>query len=196
MGREAAVPAGREPSDMELVSAWRSGDQNAFSLLLERYKKTILAKISAVHSDAEADDLAQECALGLLDAAESYDRNGGASFHTYASVCMDNRLRSAVRRSLREKNLINSRSSALEEEMPSVSQSDDPEKLMLARESAAQLWRLINEFLSPTEYNVLMLSLSGCSYAEIARRLDITVKSVDNALQRVRHKIKDAVSDG
>lgn len=181
-------------SDKALVAAFLAGDQQAFTLLLERYNGVILSKVAGVRTyGLEVDDLVQECALGLLDAVSGYRPEGSASFRTYAGVCIDNRLRSAFRRAGRMKNRIVSESVELTEDY-SAAATDDPEKLMLARESAAEIRRFITELLTPTEYNVLMLNLSGKTYAETARQCGMSAKAVDNALQRVRRKLKDAVS--
>ena len=188
-------------SDEVLVEYARQKRELAFSELLNRFTKMMLAKIAGAHPcGIDADDLMQECSLGLLDAVESYSPQAGASFATYAGVCMDNRVRSAMRKSAREKNRPLScylELSELEEQPEVAIQADagaDPEAMVLINEGVEELRTRIKSLLTDVEYKVFTLYLSGRSYEETAKSLGITSKAVDNAIQRVRRKLRKAVA--
>ncbi len=176
--------------------------QRAFSELLNRYTKIMLGKILVIRTvGADADDLMQECSLGLLFAARSYSPERDAAFGTYASVCMDNRLRSVIRSLKGQKNIPLSNYTELSEllENPAASEpadiGADPEARILISESVSELKELIARRLSDIEYRVFVEYLSGHSYDTIAKHLGISAKSVDNALHRVRTKLRRSLSD-
>lgn len=173
----------------------------AFSELLNRFTPIMLRKIGAARPcGMDSDDLMQECSLGLLNAVESYSHDGGASFATYAGVCIDNRLRSVLRGSRRDKNKPLSyylELSELLEQPEEAAQADpagtDPEAMVLINEGVGELRAVMRSLLSDVEYSVFTLYLAGQTYEEIARRMAIAPKAVDNAIQRVRRKLKKAV---
>ena len=146
---------------------------------------------------AEFDDLLQEGMLGLLHAAAMYDPARGVPFRSFASLCIRRRLIDAVR------SAGSAGSRLLSDALPlcAVSQGPlpdtaalhpvekDPEELLIGREEFLEFRRKLSDALSPFENRILALYLEGLSYAEIARRLGRPVKSVDNAVQRIRRKI-------
>ncbi len=137
----------------------------------------------------EKDDLVQEGLLGLFRAIQTYEEQGGASFSTYASACINNAMATAVKQATRKKHL------PLNEYLPlpegeAQAAADSPEETAIARENYVALLQKINGELSKLEKNVLALYLKGYDYAAVAKRLDTTPKSVDNALQRARRKLK------
>ena len=184
-------------SDEELVRLAAEKHPQAFSELLNRYTKLMLYKISCVKpAGDEAQDLMQECSLALLDAAESYSSDGKASFRTYAGVCIDNRLRSVMRRSETDKNKPLSGYMELSDYLSrsegsgEVSGGTDPEEQILINESIAELHQWLKQELSELEYKVFTMYLAGRSYQDIAKSAGIAEKAVNNALQRVRRKLK------
>ncbi len=182
-------------ADDVLVSLAQSGDQAALNTLLVRYTAMVKSIAScSFGASLEPDDLAQEGMLGLLAAVYSYAPEKAASFHTYASVCVSNRIVSAVRAGNRLKHSpLNSFVSLQESDAAS---QPDPEELLLADEKAEQLLLFLSEELSQLEYKVLRLHLSGDRYENIAEKLQISAKAVDNALQRVRKKLKFRLKEG
>ena len=133
--------------------------------------------------------------LGLLSAVGTYRPDGTASFATYASVCVRHRIISAVKRA---GSLRNVPPSAMEswddgdfEGLPNG--QADPERMLLEREEAARMRERLKAVLTELEYQVLMLYLSAYSYEEIAARLHVGAKTVDNALQRVRRKLDASI---
>lgn len=179
-------PAAEE--DQALVTAAQAGDRGAEETLILRY--TRLARVCArplFLAGGDSEDLMQEGLLGLLDAIREFDSRQGAAFGTFARVCIQNRLRSAVRSASREKHM------ALNAAVPWEGQEtpegglgpENPEDLVIAREETARLGRELSAF----EREVLGQYLKGFSYQEIAQTTGKPPKAVDNAVQRIRRKL-------
>ena len=187
-------------SDDELA-AMAAHDPQAFPELLNRYYRIILYKVAHVKAcGMDADDLMQEASLGLYSAVRSFSAKENASFRTYAGVCIDNRLRSAIRNSARDKNKPLSHYMELsdyykqEDAFSAADAGTDPEAMVLIDESVAELRQRLMELLSEKEYQVFtQYHLHDCSYEDIAECLGMDTKAVDNALQRVRRKLKSAL---
>lgn len=182
-------------TDGQLAGLVKAGDSDAFAELTARYMSLIRYKAAPFHSARlETDDLCQEGLVGLLNAARAYDSKNRAAFRTYAGVCIANRMIMAYRSALSRKNepLSNFVSLSGEEDLPLSGTVGgwDPETALASSEGVDQLWRRIRSALSELELRVLRLYLSGYSYAEAARKLSITPKAADNALQRARLKLK------
>lgn len=182
--------------DSQLAALVRNGDSDAFLELTSRYMMLIRAKAAPFHSTMlEADDLCQEGLMGLLDAVRSYREDGGASFRTYAGTCISNRIIMAYRWAAGRKNLPLNNFVPLNEEGNSyrtfAEEDADPEKMLVEEENLRLLKQFISHELSKMERQVLMLYLGGYTYKEIANSLRITSKAADNALQRVRRKLKE-----
>ena len=190
----------RGVSDDELA-ALAAHEQQAFPELLNRYYRIILYKVAHVKAcGMDADDLMQEASLGLYSAVRSFSAKENASFRTYAGVCIDNRLRSAIRNSARDKNKPLSHYMELsdyykqEDAFSAADAGTDPEAMVLIDESVAELRQRLMELLSEKEYQVFtQYHLHDCSYEDIAECLGMDTKAVDNALQRVRRKLKSAL---
>ncbi|MEE0253253.1 MAG: sigma-70 family RNA polymerase sigma factor [Acutalibacteraceae bacterium] len=186
-------------TDNQLVSFIQKGNSDAFVELTARYLSFIRAKAYPFRSSVlEADDLCQEGLLGLFSAARSYNPNKDASFKTYAGICIQNRIVAAYRSCARKKNIPLSQLVSLnDEETPQLSNiqgtnqaASNPETLLIDRENLEMVHQRIRQSLSKLEQQVLFLYLSGQSYSEIAAKLAIPAKSVDNAIQRVRRKLQ------
>ncbi len=139
------------------------------------------------------DDIIQEGLIGLLGAVDTFDEERGVSFETYAIACIDNRIYSALRQDSRKKNLpLNSSLSLSENEDSSleVLVTQSLEDLVILREEVSAVLEQIHEDLSSFEKKVLALYLEGYSYLAISELLSSSPKSVDNALQRARRKLK------
>lgn len=181
-------------TDSQLSVLVYNGVTEAFVELVDRYMPFIKAKARSFHNASlEIDDLCQEGLLGLLEAAEHYRSNSEVAFRTYAGVCIQNRMTMAYRKTKSQKRLSWIRSVSLnnmEEETDLPDHSLNPEELVMDGENVSQIKRQIGDSLSLLEQKVLFYYLDGCSYAEIAEKLSITEKAADNALQRVRRKLK------
>lgn len=196
MAEEIHMRPLEEYTDGQLISLMKNGNSDAFLELTTRYMSLIRAKAAPFHSTMlEADDLCQEGLMGLLDAAHSYQENGGASFRTYAGVCVGNRIIMAYRWAAGRKNLPLNNFVSLSEkdgvEDISLQAAENPEEKLMNHERFQLLKQYIGRNLSKMEHQVLMLYLGGYSYHEIAESLHITSKAADNALQRVRRKLKE-----
>lgn len=173
-----------EFSDNELIKLFREGNQTAFHQLVLRYMFAIKRKAADMNCRSmDFDDLVQEGFLGLYNAVNGYDERGGASFRTYAMVCIRNRMLSALRSAGREID-----TEELSEEIPARAETE-PENAFIIKEDFARLVRYIEEKLSKSELKVLSLYLEGKSYDEIASELNKSRKFCDNAMQRVRKKL-------
>ena len=179
-------------SDEQLAGLAEAGSEEAFSLLVGRCSSMIQAqarRYRGTHLDAE--DMAQEGFLGLLSAVQTYRETKKTSFRTYASVCIRHRMVSAIRRAGGEPPVPGFDP---EEEAGAAGVADgqggvDPALLVMQREETLRLQKWLEHILTPLEKRVLFYHLSAYSYEEIAQKLEIGPKTVDNALQRIRRKL-------
>lgn len=182
-------------NDEELVLRARQGEVEAFSQLVSRYLPMIRRRASRYPLPGlEAEDVVQEGLLGLLKAIRLYDSAQG-TFGAFASLCVSSSMATLAKSALSSRQRPLMDYSSLEDDMDGTALRDrsvGPEEQLIAAEQAAELNRKISSLLSPFEQNVLKLYLSGHSYTEISQLLSSTTKAVDNALQRVRRKLRSA----
>lgn len=180
-------------SDNRLIELVHKGNGDAFDVLAGRYLPVIRAK-AAVYGGAktEFDDFIQEGFLAFLHAVKSFDENAGASFSTYAGICIERRFFSVYKSEKRQKNIPADRIVPLHDgsltETPENGAS--PEQELIDKEAYHQMMAHIKKRLTPFEQKVLSFYLSGLTYAQTADALKTTAKSVDNALQRIRKKLR------
>lgn len=175
-------------NDEELAVVARSNNAVA-TLLVSRYSKLIFIK-SEIYANCytDSDDLSQEGLVGLLHAISSYDPDKGAKFSTFAEICIENRMKSLLAKG--------SKAAAPVENVYELTEWQDsiadetPESIYLYKEYFSELLNSIHFVLSPAEYKVFNLCIQGLSYKDVAKKLGITEKSVDNAMQRARKKIR------
>ena len=163
------------------------------ALVIKSFRPYIEQKVSGMRvPGADRDDLCQEAYVALLSAIGSYDEQKGASFSTYAITCINNRLADAVKTANRQKNRVLNDSVSLTDDSNPVEiiSYESPEKQTLDQEQYLELMHKIEDVLSEKEKKVLLLWVDGYDYTEIAEMLDMPVKSVDNALQRARRKLR------
>ena len=164
--------------------------QNIESILLE-YKDMVIARAHKYYIlGGDTEDLIQEGMIGLFQAAQSYDESKHASFDTFAGICVERRLVSAIRSANREKHQVLNSSLSLDDEsnpLPlEAGPSSDPEYQAMKGELLEEYGRK----LSPFERSVLNALLEDKSYQQIAKELGKTPKSVDNAIQRIKSKLR------
>lgn len=179
-------------SNESLVVPARSNDA-AMALLLARMAPTVKYAVQRARRTgfSESEDLAQEGMLGLLAAIKTFDPQKGASFSTYAGACVGNRITTAVRKSLRSGEVPEEKLVSLDNINVFVTDdSSNPESIIIGKDEADRLIRILDERLSVFEREVLHLYLSGSNYSEISAALSVSEKAVDNALQRIRKKLK------
>ncbi len=173
-------------SDEELAALCKS-NESAASVLISRYAKFIWKKAHAISTvSAETDDLFQEGLLGLFNAVSTFDNERGVKFSTYANVCISNKMTTALVKS----NQSDKSNDLSINEFENDLYFDTPESILLEREQIAELFLEINSLLSEKEWKIFRLYLTGSTYDQMARQLNLSPKVVDNALQRVRRKLK------
>ena len=181
-------------SDEELIRDFLSGNDDAFDLIASRYLgliSTVAKKYRCMSADIDDNDMIQEGMLALLSACRSYDGKKGMSFKNYLMLCVGNRFRSMMRSSARRRAVPARNMISLEDEADTAfdpTETPLPE-LVESKEYIDSLHRVLKTSLSDLEYKVAILHLSGYTYKEIAQRLNISLKSVDNAQTRIRQKL-------
>ena len=193
-------------TDDELQGLSVSGDRDAEDCLASRYMQLVRACARPLFlSGGDSEDLIQEGTFGLVSAIRQFSPDGGASFRTFAEHCIRMRLLSAIRSASRLKHFPLNGSLSLEQlsDDPNVRLSAfseeagaDPEEVVLARESKEELYSVLSDCLSKYEKKVLELYLEGLSYQNIAAALERDVRSVDNAVQRIRRKMARNLTSG
>ncbi len=195
-------------SDEELISLINQGNQDALEYLLKRYKELVTMKVSKYFIvGAEKEDIFQEGMIGLFKAVKSYKHGKQNSFKTFANLCIERQLITAIKTSNRQKHQpLNSYVSLNiaaydEDENTSVldvfdsNTVEDPLETITKREYYRLVEAKVNTSLSDFEKQVLHRYAKGESYVKIAEELDAPVKSIDNAIQRIRKKALKNLSD-
>lgn len=194
----------KEYSDELLVDMARHGDEKAEDFLLKKYKDFVRSKARAYFLvGGDSDDLIQEGMIGLYNAISHYDESKASSFMTYAAICINNKLLSAVSADNRKKNeplngYVSLYSVITDDAGEEASLSDvlpdtdnvNPENIILNEEQEKLARKRLLGKLSRLEKEILSYYLEGMSYSEIAAIIGKTEKSVDNAIQRIRSKMK------
>jgi RNA polymerase sporulation-specific sigma factor len=185
-------------SDEQLIRMYREGDKQIIDYIMEKYKNLVRQEANAMYLlGGENDDLIQEGMIGLFKAVQDYNTEKETSFNSFARLCIRRQMYSAIEASKRKKHTpLNTYISLYDskEEQASLietmeaSEESDPEKLMVSREYAELLESKLVETLSDLEQRVLYLHLLGTDYKTIARLIDKSPKTVDNALQRIKAK--------
>lgn len=190
-------------TDEQIVTEIKKGDEYALSYLLEKYKELVNMKVGKYFMvGAEKEDIMQEGMIGLYKAIKNFDTQKQNSFKTFANLCIERQLITAIKTSNRQKHMpLNSYLSLNmaaydNNEDDSVELIDtfnsntieDPLETVMKKEYYEQIHNNIEKSLSKFEKQVLDRFMKGESYNVIAKRLDSPVKSVDNAIQRIRKK--------
>ena len=186
-------------TDEALIDMLRSGDAEIADYLMEKYKPLVRKKTNAMYLiGGETEDLIQEGMIGLFKAMRDFDSQKEVSFFSFAELCINRQLYSALEASNRKKHIpLNTYISfSNQEDTDGVSleqmltdETASPEQLMIENESKEEFFQRLQEKLSPMEKKVLYLYLDGYSYTQIAELMEKTPKSIDNSLQRIRTKI-------
>lgn len=199
-------------SDEELIVRLRDGEEAITDYIMDKYKNLVRSKAKSMYIlGADNEDLIQEGMIGLFKAVRDYDSGRDASFFTFADLCVSRQMYTAVQASGRKKHIpLNSyvsfystgaedgRGAGEDGELSflNVLQSESgksPEELLIDRENLEGLERIIERELSGFEKQVLDLYVTGMSYSQIAKVLGRDEKSTDNALQRMKSKLKKAL---
>ncbi|MBE7061371.1 MAG: sigma-70 family RNA polymerase sigma factor [Clostridiales bacterium] len=183
-------------SDEQLVSLAQNNDLKATDVLVERYKSTV-ASITRSYFliGGDKEDLLQEGMIAMYSAMNSY--NGQVTFKSYVYTCVKNRIVSLIKSSNNQKNkplnnyvsLSGSVDGDADKTEIIIDSGFGPEEIFINRETVIELNQKIKKVLSEYEYTILSQYLTGLSYAQIAEKIGEKVKSIDNALQRIRQKL-------
>ncbi|AEY68011.1 RNA polymerase sporulation sigma factor SigH [Clostridium sp. BNL1100] len=189
--------------DEDVILEARAGDQQALEYLINKYKSFVRAKARTYFLiGADREDIIQEGMIGLFKAIRDYKGDKLSSFRAFAELCITRQIITAIKTATRQKHIpLNSYVSLnkpiFDEEsdrtlMDIISEESisDPEELIINREEFRGIENKMGEILSSLEWEVLTSYLDGKSYQEIAEDLDRHVKSIDNALQRVKRKLE------
>ena len=180
-------------TDEELAVLGKT-DKTAVAVLVSRFSKLVFIKSEIyANSETDSDDLHQEGMISLLKAIEAFDIRKGVKFSTFAEVCITNRMRTVSKKSVRDLSFAERIDS--DEAADVLSVEETPESIYFYKEFFSELWKDICSVLSLTELNVLTLCVQGLSYKSAAEKLGMTEKSVDNAMQRARKKIRALMHD-
>ncbi|NLM25422.1 MAG: RNA polymerase sporulation sigma factor SigH [Firmicutes bacterium] len=190
-------------SDEDIVELARNSDDLALEFLINKYRNFVRAKARSYFLiGADREDIIQEGMIGLYKAIRDFRADKLASFRAFAELCITRQIITAIKTATRQKHIpLNSYVSLnkpiYDEESDrtlldiiSGTKVTDPEELVISQEEFDDIESKMSEFLSDLEWRVLMYYLEGKSYQEIADDLCRHVKSVDNALQRVKRKLE------
>lgn len=195
-------------SDEELIIRLRDGEEGVTEYLMNKYKNLVRSKAKSMYLlGADNDDLIQEGMIGLFKALRDYDSGRDASFLTFADLCVSRQMYTAVQASRRQKHIpLNTYVSLYgstginhdgeEEELVNILAAraeQSPEEVIIDRENVVQLEQMIERELSSFEKQVLDLYMIGMGYQQIAKILGKDEKSTDNALQRIKTKLKKVI---
>lgn len=189
-------------TDELLIEQLRSGQREITDYIMDKYKNLVRKRANAMFLiGGDTDDLIQEGMIGLFKAIRDFNVDKDASFYHFADLCITRQIYHAVEASQRKKHLPLNTYVSLNAQMGQEGEEtfldvlesfeySNPEQLLIEREDARAIREKLKDDLSRFERQVLQLYLQGLSYRQIAEQLDKEPKAIDNALQRIRAKIK------
>jgi RNA polymerase sporulation-specific sigma factor len=197
-----------EMTDEEIVELAQQGEQSAVEYLVDKYRNFVRAKARSYFLiGADKEDIIQEGMIGLFKAIRDYRTDKLTSFRAFAELCITRQIITAIKTATRQKHIplnsyISLNKPIYDEESDrtlmdilSTTKIANPEEIIISREEFIFIERKMGEILSSLEWKVLMAYLEGKSYQEIAVELKRHVKSIDNALQRVKRKLEKYLED-
>ena len=191
-------------SDEELIEKLRQGENDITDYILEKYKPLVRKKTNAMYLiGGETEDLIQEGMIGLFKAIRDYRPDKDASFYHFAELCINRQLYSALEASNRKKHQpLHSYISLSDQDNQGavaaellVDQERGPEQMVIEQELWEEYKKRLEQNLSKMENKVLQYYLDGNHYIQIAEIMGKSPKSIDNALQRIRQKIRQIKLD-
>lgn len=198
----------REFNDNEILNYISEGNEIALNLIYEKYKPLInkiatnMFRRYCSNTSLEKNDLIQEGMLALNSAINHFKEQKDTLFYTYAKTCIERKIISVVISAHRQKNKPLNDSIAVEFSTDDVNvdvllkdNHMNPENIIIDRESESELLEKINNSLTDLEQQILQLKMDGFDYKEISLIVNKDTKSVDNAIQRIRNKIKKIVNE-
>lgn len=191
-------------TDEQLIRKLHNGEREIIDFIMNKYKGLVIKEAKAMYLlGGENDDLIQEGMIGLFKAIQNYDLTQETSFFSFAKLCINRQMYSAIEASQRKKHSpLNSYVSFYDDseegrviDTIEAGAESNPEQLMLGKEWVSKLEKELDEQLSPLEKRVLYLHLLGTNYKTIASLIDKSPKTVDNALQRIKSKAEKIINN-
>ena len=187
--------------DEELIEKLRLGDEKIMDFILDKYKPLVRKKANAMYLiGGDTDDLIQEGMIGLFKAIRDYNKEKESSFYHFAELCIGRQIYTVVEASNRKKhaplNSYVSLYSGTNEDGVVLADSlttgamENPEQMMIDQENLVLFMERLKERLSKMEGQVLDLYLAGLNYQQIAEEMGKSPKAIDNALQRIKTKVR------
>ena len=208
MGKCGMLPDYEQMTDEEIARLAQAGDEEASAFLLRKYKNFVRSKAHSYFLvGADHEDIVQEGMIGLFKAIRDFRPEKLASFHAFAEICVTRQIITAIKTATRQKHIplnsyISLNKPIYEEESDRTlmdiiteTQVADPEEMLIGRESYSNIESRIQESLSPFERRVMEAYMDGKSYQEIAEALGRHVKSIDDALQRIKRKLEKLLEE-
>lgn len=199
----ADVKKYQDLEDEEIIELVHQGDSEALDYVIHKYRAFVRAKARSYFLiGADKEDIVQEGMIGLFKAIRDYREDKSTSFRAFAELCITRQIITAIKTATRQKHIPLNSYVSLDKpvfdddsdrtllDMITGSKELDPEELIINREEFDQIEYKMTELLSDLERKVLALYLDGQSYQEISGELNRHVKSIDNALQRVKRKLE------
>lgn len=199
----ALLPDYDEMTDEQIVEIARAGDIDAQEYLINKYRNYVRAKARTYFLlGGDKEDLIQEGMIGMYKAIRDFRSDKLSSFRAFAELCITRQIITAIKTATRQKHIplnsyISLNKPIYDEDSDRTlldiitgNKVSDPEELIISQEEFSEIEEKMGELLSPLEWQVLMYYLEGKSYQEIAKDLGRHVKSIDNALQRVKRKLE------
>lgn len=192
----------KELADEELIVRYMDGDDSVVDFLMDKYKYLVRSQAENMFLlGADHEDLLQEGMIGLFKAIRDYDPGRDASFHTFAKLCISRQIFTAIEAANRHKHAPlntytslsetdNTQYNEIHQRLIEMTAVESPESMLIDKENMAQLEEILTAELSTLEKQVLDLYFIGMSTREIAAILGRTEKATDNALQRVKGKLR------
>jgi len=185
--RNTFVEFNENLSDNEIITRINNGEYELLHIIIKRYNEVILYYTQKYCPEAYREDAVQEASFALYSAVKNFDPEK-SSFRTFASLCIKRSVMSVLKSQQRQKDIPDELLSPIDE--IDVADCNSPEKIFFEREDLKQLTDNIRLELSPLEFKVLQHYLAFENYRVIAQELGIPEKSVNNALSRIRKKLK------
>ncbi len=200
-----------ESGDEELVDRAREGDDKAIETLLHRYRHYARAKARTYFlAGADREDIVQEGMIGLFKAIRDFQIEKNTAFRAFAELCITRQIITAIKTATRQKHIPLNSYVSLNKPAAGAAEGDedrplsdalvgstmaDPAELVISAEEIASIKQSVGRLLSDLETEVLQLYMDGKSYQEIADMLGRHVKSIDNALQRIKRKLEHHLAE-
>lgn len=191
-----------ELEDLQLIEAYQKGEDYALAVMLERYKGFIRLKAKTYYLvGSSREDVLQEARIGFYKAMRDYRHEKATSFRSFAELCMTRQIITAIKSATRQKhnainNYVSFSKTAFGDESDRTlieilaTNTHDPADLFSEQETLESIKKIIRDKLSPLEKQVLSGYFDGHTYQEMADMMERPIKSIDNALQRVKRKLE------